>query len=781
MARLTLELFGSFRVSLNGRPIAGLFRSEKERALLAYLAVEAGRPYSREALAEFFWPEKPMGMARTNLRQALAGCRKALGDKESGEPFCLVSDQTIQFNPNSSYWLDVNAYEGLFRSVLIHQHPNVDACEACVDSLREAIRLYKGSFLDDFYHVDSLEYKEWLACHREQYFRYMLTALHKIARFHENRGNFEEATEFIKRQVNLDPLDESPLRKLMQLLALSGKRNSALEQYNLSKTILARELGVEPSPETQEVYQQIRSGKVGVFSPSRAPIPKSRGEMTAFFDREQELERFSRCVVNPVCRLMTLVGMPGIGKTRLALKIAAQHEADFKDGVYILQTDQVQSAEELVPALAGVLGLHPETLQGLQARLFEHMKEMNALILIDGFERFLPKTDLLLELLHRSPGLKILVASRERLNYQAACLFDIGGLPFPADGAVDAPEKYPAFNLFINRAGNIRPGFKATERNTPDILEICKQVEGSPLAIELAAASLRDSSSSDIARSLEKSIHILNTTLKDIPEKHRSIWNALHQSWEQLSPVEKDQYLKLKALAGRFSSEDAFELAGVSIDLLSLFVEKCFLNKDLLGNYHMPSLFRLYLNDLERMGDHLKGKQADIQVDLSQYTDGLTGLAAKELFWDRLSHTLAISKRKKQLFALMLIDLKCIIRHKLLLSIEKQTVQKMIAGRLRNCLRLSDTIARYSQEEIVLIIEDLPDYRSSEVVVQKVLSVLTEEYEVGTNLYQLPVRIGISIFPQDGDTASLLLSNAAQARDKLESGTFGRAYFSPSP
>jgi len=258
MARLSLSLLGPFQAALDGEPVVA-FGSNKVRALLAYLAVEADRPHSREKLTGLLWPERPDQDASANLRYSLSNLRAAIGDRapiddqEASLPFLLVSRQAIQFNRASDAWVDATAFSELLASPA----PSLSDLERAVD-------LYQGEFLEGFFVGDSVAFEEWALLKREQLGRQVRSALHRLAAMHEQRGEYERALPYAWRQVELDPWQEQARRQLMRLLALSGQRAAALAQYEAFRRALAEELGVEPARATTELYEQIRDGKVGL-------------------------------------------------------------------------------------------------------------------------------------------------------------------------------------------------------------------------------------------------------------------------------------------------------------------------------------------------------------------------------------------------------------------------------------------------------------------------------------------------------------------------------------
>ena len=260
MARLTISLLGPFQVTLDGEP-ATTFESDKARALLAYLAVEADRPHRRETLAGLLWPEWPERSARHNLSQALSNLRRAIGGSDAASPFFLVSQQTIQFNADSDHTLDATTVATLLEDCKEHYHDDVGTCDQCMDRLQKAVALYEGDFLEGFSLGDSPAFEEWAILQRERLHRLALDALSRLADCHERRGELDRALRHARRWLELDPWQERAHRQVMRLLALSGQRNAALKQYQACRRTLADELGVEPSERTTKLFEQIRDGK----------------------------------------------------------------------------------------------------------------------------------------------------------------------------------------------------------------------------------------------------------------------------------------------------------------------------------------------------------------------------------------------------------------------------------------------------------------------------------------------------------------------------------------
>jgi DNA-binding SARP family transcriptional activator/class 3 adenylate cyclase len=272
MSHLAISLFGPFRVTRDGEPVAR-FEAETARALLAYLTIECERPHRREALAGLLWPERPDSEALRNLRVALSRLRDAIGDREAAPPFLHITRKTLQFNAEGDYWLDVRAFSEAIAASKRHGHRQLEGCASCMQRLGEAAELYRGDFLQEF-SLPSASFEEWLVVQREALHLQALDVLHRLAAYHEGRGEYDRALHYARWQVELEPWRESAHRQWMRALALSGQRGAALVQYEACRRILIEELGIEPEAETRAFYEHIREGMEAPAPspPSRTPV-----------------------------------------------------------------------------------------------------------------------------------------------------------------------------------------------------------------------------------------------------------------------------------------------------------------------------------------------------------------------------------------------------------------------------------------------------------------------------------------------------------------------------
>jgi predicted ATPase/DNA-binding SARP family transcriptional activator len=594
MVRLSLSLLGPFQAALDGEPITA-FESNRVRALLAYLAVEADRPHRRDTLAGLLWPDWPDRSARANLRNALANLRKCIRDHEAALPHLLITRETIQFNRAGDHWLDVTAFRAA-----------VEAEGAGAAKLEEALALYRGPFLEGFAVEDSAAYEDWAQRVREELERLALNALERLATAYEERGEFGQAIDAARRQVDLATWQESAHRQLMRLLALDGQRSAALAQYEACRRLLREELDVEPSAETTRLYECIRYGQdlSGFPQPDRSAgnLP---AQPTPFVGRERTLAEIEERLRDPGCRLLALVGLGGSGKTRLALEAAARQIGRYSDGVFFVALASLQSVEAIVPTVAQAIGFTFYSGVESKEQLLNYLRSKNVLLVLDNFEHLVEGVGIVADILRAAPQVKVLATSRSGLHVQGEHRFPVGGMDYPSltpgpspvyrrgELAGDALE-YSAVRLFVEGARRARPDFALTDDNAADVVRICGLVEGMPLALLLAAAWIEMLTPAEVAAEIERSLDFLETDLRDAPDRQRSLRAVFDHSWSLLPEGQQGVMQALSVFRGGFTREAAQEVAGASLrDLISL-VNRSMLHRAPQGRYDVHELLRQY-------------------------------------------------------------------------------------------------------------------------------------------------------------------------------------------
>jgi predicted ATPase/DNA-binding SARP family transcriptional activator len=655
MARLSLSLLGSMQFLLDGRAVSG-FAYNKARALLAYLAVEAERPHQRDVIVGLLWPELPDTAARTNLRQALANLREAIGDATATPPFLLITRDAIQFNPTSDYELDVSAFTALLAACETHTHRHPHRCRSCAARIEQALAHYRGDFLAEFGVGDSAPFEEWQLRQRERLHEQALAALAHIADYHERRGDDELARRYCQRQIALEPWREEAHRQLMRLLARSGQRSAALAQYETCRRALGRDLGIEPEANTTLLYEQIRDHELRIENGELRRIRAQNSfsilhnfpaQTTSLIGREVELAELGSLLENPACRLITIVGSGGIGKTRLALAAAAEHAEIFTDGAVFVSLAAISSIQFVAPTILSVLDIPLQGQDNPSDQLLNYLRGKELLLVLDNFEHLLApdlREDegaiaLLTNVLQRAPGVTLLVTSRERLALLDEWLFDLAGLSYPIGEPIEGAESYDAVRLFVQRAGQVRRQFALAEGETRAVARICQLVEGLPLAIELAAAALRTRSSVVVAAAIENNLSALATNLRAVPERHRSVSATFEHSWRMLSDEERQVFPRLSVFRGGFEEEAAVQVAVASPQILARLVDKSLLRWDGAARYDMHELVRQYagekLQEAQAATDARK-RHAACFLALAQTTEPKLRGPQQEVWLERL-------------------------------------------------------------------------------------------------------------------------------------------------
>lgn len=623
MPRLTLSLFGPLHIE---RPDAAevRFPYDKVRALLIYLAVEADRAHRRETVAELLWPDQSGSTARHSLSQALWSLRHAIEDAASDPPALLLTRNTVQFNRASDYWLDVAAFTDLLDACDRHPHRGEETCPPCVQRLHAAVGLYRGAFLEQFSIGDSEAFEEWAGVKRELFHQRAMGALDRLIGYHERHGAYNEACRYARRQIVLDPWSESAHRRLMRLLAWSGQRGAALVQYERCRQTLADELGVEPEAETTALYERIRDGveqRGGLapsgpaFLPAGPPRRALPPQPTPFVGREQELAWISGLLADPVCRLLTLVGPGGIGKTRLALQVAAGQIDRFADGACFVPLVGLQSATLLGTAIADALGPPLYGQDDPEEQLLRTLQHQEVLLVLDNFEHLLDGAGLVARILAAAPGVRVLATSRERLSLHGEWVIEVEGLAVPGEDVADGVEAYDSVRLFVQSARKAQASFVLHPAHRPAVARICRLVGGMPLGIELAAAWTPVLSAEEIAREIEGGLDFLAASFRDLPARHRSVRAVFDRSWEMLAADERCAFARLSVFRGGFTRAAAEQVAEASLPILAALVSKSLIRRTAAGRYEVHELLRQY------GADHLAADPAEADAVRDRHCD----------------------------------------------------------------------------------------------------------------------------------------------------------------
>ncbi len=318
-------------------------------------------------------------------------------------------------------------------------------------------------------------------------------------------------------------------------------------------------------------------------------------QITPFVGREEELAEVNKLLGDRSCRLVTLVGPGGIGKSRLGLQAAAQRTGDFRHGVYLVPLAPVSSVEFVVPTVADSLSFPLHGTEEPRVQVLNYLREKHLLLLMDSFEHVLEGAGLVGEILQTAPDVKVLATSQERLNISGEWTLSIDGLAVPTSPDARDAARYSAVRLFLESAQRARTGFALTSEEQPYVVRICQLVGGMPLAIELASSWVRALSCEEILAEIEQSPDLLSTSARDAPVRHRSLRAVFDYSWALLSEQEREALMRLSVFRGGFRREAARTVAEASLPVISALVDKSLLRWDPSGRYEMHQLLRDYV------------------------------------------------------------------------------------------------------------------------------------------------------------------------------------------
>ncbi|MEU4538707.1 BTAD domain-containing putative transcriptional regulator [Streptosporangium sp. NPDC023825] len=566
----SLLLLGTPELAVGGRPVR--IRSAKTRALLCYLATTPGAR-SRAELAGLLWGERPDANARGSLRLALSELRKDVGG-----------------------WLDITRGHVAFRA---DDGCFVDYRQLTRDpTVAGALRLWRGEFLDGLSFGDAPAFAGWLECERR---RARLVLRELLVR--AGPAASEHVVRLARIVTELDPYDEEAHRVLIASLAGTGNRAAALACYEELRLRLARELGVDPAPETRALRRDLTPRPA---TARRAALPVPGSELVG---RESDVRRLRALLSRE--RLITLSGPGGIGKTRLAIAAAeagdrdaaslsftgtgkpsrgtgkydtaspssakpGEHDAaspspSFADVAFVSFVGV--RAEAAVTTLARRLGVDLSPPRPAAELLLAALAGRSALLVLDNLEH-LPSFDgVIAEILRVAPGLRVLATSRRRLDVPGQVIVPVEGLAGPAAEA-----------LFAARALRARPGFDP-EREAPLVAAICAATGGLPLAIELAAGLLRAVPCADLAERLGVDTGLLSTAGPAARSRHASMRTVFETSWRLLDPARREALAALSVFGGGATLRAALEVTGTGPEVLVHLVDHSMLRLTPSGRY----------------------------------------------------------------------------------------------------------------------------------------------------------------------------------------------------
>ena len=561
----------------------------------------------RDTLMGRLWPDSPQDRARHSLNQALYGLRRSLGR----DSVVSRGDEEVCLDP-ASFWCDLRGFE----TALLRGRDE------------EALELYRGELLPGFFLPDAPDFEAWLEEYRGRVRMGATSAAWRLSEEAEGHGHTAAAISWARRAVALSGDEETGARRLLRLFHRAGDRAAAVATYEALVRRLRADPGVEPSPETQSLFEEIRGPRpdpgplppppppplpdvegLPAFRPppashdgrdsppsvvaarpashverhlppglGAAPLPRPG---TPLVGREEEMIRLEGLLADSHARLVTLTGPGGVGKTRLAVELLHRRAETDPSEAWFVPLAGV-AGPELIPAVvAETLGLSPGELDPA-AGVIRRLVRWGGLLVLDNLDHLMEAAPFVSQLLDQAPDLRVVVTSREPLRLREEWVLPLEGLGLPPedrDGAEPGAgvEVGPAVRLFAEAARRMTGGFALDEENRPWVVRICRLVDGIPLAVELAASWSRAMPAEEIAREIEGSRSFLARSFRDGPERHRSLEATFDRSWVLLGEPLRSILSRLSVFRGGLDRDAAEAVAGAGLEELAALVDKSLL------------------------------------------------------------------------------------------------------------------------------------------------------------------------------------------------------------
>ncbi len=581
-----IEMLGGLRATREGE-VVSRFRSEAIGALLAYLALHAGRAHPRLSLVELHWPDADLDKGRNNLRVALTHLRQRL--EPPGIPMGAIitaNRRTVRLNP-AAVRTDAAEFEAALASAA-----RAGSAPEREERLAAAAAGYAGELLPG-------NGTAWVLPERQRLLEAYVGAVTELARQREQVGDLTGAVKWARRAVTAEPLEEEAQHDLIRLLVAGKRWDAARAQFADLRERLEREAGVEPAARTRALV----AGLEGRGSPERSPrsrpavppvTPDGRPDprpavetrarlplqFTRFFGREAEVAWLGEALERQepsVPRLVTLTGPGGTGKTRVAVEVAERLRPAFAEAVWFVPLADLSDPRLIFERLVDALGhRHSPTVEPLE-QVVAALARQPALLVLDNFEHLIAAAPpeateapagaadgpaMVQTLRERVPSLTLLVTSRQRLHLPGEREFVLAPLSVPA--AEEAPAalvRWDSVRLFLDRAQAVRPEFQVTAGNAAAIAGLCRRLEGIPLALELAAARVSVLTPQEMLVRLKEREGALWAMLvsrqRPVTARHQSLSAAIEWSYRLLSPELQQLFRRLSVFRGGCTVEAA--------------------------------------------------------------------------------------------------------------------------------------------------------------------------------------------------------------------------------
>jgi predicted ATPase/DNA-binding SARP family transcriptional activator len=583
---LRIDLLGGFRVAAGEAAVSeGAWRLRKARGLVKLLALTPEHRLHRDQAIEALWPEHDPSAASNNLRQALFVARRALDScGEAGAARLAFAHDVLVLDGNGLV-IDVEQFEAAAAEA--ERAPSLSRHRAALD-------LYRGELLPED------RFDEWATMRRASLREHHLRLLIDLAALHECDGDHGAAVAALQQALLDEPLHERTHRELMRIFALTGRRQRALAQFHLLRESLRREFADEPDGDTRRLYQDILTRKLGHESErdteptarqAQAPPRRSGNlplQLTSFVGRDRELAEVVGLARRQ--RLLTLTGPGGCGKTRLALEAARALQREMADGVWLVELAGLGDGVLVAHALAAMLGVESRSTRPSTEAVAAHVGARQMLVVLDNCEHLIDACAALAEdLLMRCAHLRLLATSREPLHGAGEVVWRVPSL---------APPE--AEGLFAERALGASSRFALNDETAPAVAEVCRRLDGIPLAIELAAARVGVLAPAQIAERLRDSVAVLATGRRTALTRQQTLTATLDWSHELLDGQERTLFRRLGVFAGTSDLEAVESVCHGDLEVLGRLVDKSLVvteERDGVARYRLFDIVRHYARE----------------------------------------------------------------------------------------------------------------------------------------------------------------------------------------
>lgn len=586
--------------------------SRTAQLLLVYL-LTTNQEQPREVLAELFWPERGPRLAGSNLRTVLTELRKSCAD------YLRITRNTVTINAALIVY-DVANFRAQMAAAKAALAQN--ALATAVTHWEAALRLHQAPFLMTLREPESSELQLWLALERELLFNQMLGALRQIVGYYAGQGNNDAALPLAHRWLALEPLDEDALQQAMDLHAQRGEPEAALAHYQRFRHLYRQEHGVTPDNPALDLLATTMIEAVSrplaiqatLTTADRQPAPAQPAPMKPRFSppaplvnlygREEQIRHIGDLLRSPTTRLVSLVGMGGVGKSLLAQAVGVQMAAALAAGVCFVPLvdvraiedadDAIGSQQQVALTIATALGVKPADEATVSHALQNYLRDLELLLILDNCEHVVDVLGLVNDLLRAAPRLRILATTRVRLNLLAETVVAVNGLPLPQGVTPAQLCENPCIQLFVERAQQAFPGFMLEGANGPALQRICHAVGGLPLALELAARWTLLFSPEEIAATLAQDADFLTTDYPDVPERQRSITTVLTHTWQLLPPPAQQALAALAIFQHSFTRPAALAVAACTVPTLLTLINHALIEVHEAGVYALHLLVKSF-------------------------------------------------------------------------------------------------------------------------------------------------------------------------------------------